>query len=277
MGHCRCESLDFDAMNHQYAHRCLSEYVARVEQAQRQPMLSKDRRATMKAVHASLDLVNYCLRDLVPDIEPISGSFLNDNVWALPRVRRAIELLNRWQQIASQDDAVPALPLDMLDWVVSSVAIPLWKAGKFRQAVSDAATSLSHFAQQRLGRHDVSDTPLMTEAFSNDPPKPGKPRLRCPGGHSLVTVKDQQNGARQIATGAFLAIRNPAHHLTGDWNPVTAFHYLAILSQVAHYFRHWDVDRYVSPPPDLNVVMAQYQKSLAQQQKPVTVPGKTSA
>ena len=160
------------------------------------------------------------------------------------------------------------LSLAALDPVISAAARPLWNAGHYRSAVSDAATSLSLFAQNRLGRHDVSDTPLMTEAFSSDPPREGRPRLRCPGDHRLTTVRDQQNGARQIATGAFLAIRNPSHHMTGDWNPVTAFHYLTVLSQVAHYFRHWELASYIAPAPDLSAAMAQYQKAPHQPAKP---------
>ena len=67
----------------------------------------------------------------------------------------------------------------MLDRVIADAALPLWEVGKYRQAVNDAATSLNQFAQQQLGRRDISDRKLMTEAFSDDPPQPGKPRLRC--------------------------------------------------------------------------------------------------
>jgi hypothetical protein len=90
----------------------------------------------------------------------------------------------------------------------------------------------------------------MNEAFSDSPPTATRPRLRCPGDHKRMSIKDQQSGARQIAAGAFLGIRDPAHHMTGDWNPVTAFHHLVILSQVAHYFPNWAVVRYTAPPMD---------------------------
>jgi len=64
----------------------------------------------------------------------------------------------------------------------------------------------------------------MNEAFSEEAAQPGKPRLRCPGNRELMEIRDQRNGARQLAVGAFLSIRKPAHHMTGDWNPITAFH-----------------------------------------------------
>jgi hypothetical protein len=82
-----------------------------------------------------------------------------------------------------------------------------------------------------------------------------------------------QQGALAMAQGCFQAIRNPAHHLTGDWNPVTATEHLTVLSVVARWVRHWDVVRYAPPPPDFNEVMAQYQRSVA---KPLTLPGKAS-
>ncbi len=56
-----------------------------------------------------------------------------------------------------------------------------------------------------------------------------------------------------------------AHHMSGDWNPVDAFHRLAALSQVAHYLRHWTVDRYVEPLPDdktLSIAMEQMAKTV---------------
>jgi hypothetical protein len=66
--------------------------------------------------------------------------------------------------------------------------------------------------------------------------------------------RSQQEGARAFAIGTFQAIRNPAHHLTGDWNPVTAFHHLTALSQIAHWFREWNIERYIPPPPDFGAI-----------------------
>ncbi len=58
----------------------------------------------------------------------------------------------------------------MLDTVVAEVAIPLWEAEKYRQAVNFAATSVSSFAQNQLGRHDISDKDPMGQAFSDKEP-----------------------------------------------------------------------------------------------------------
>jgi hypothetical protein len=242
-------------MNRQIAYRVLDEYRALVEQAQKQPWPSKDRRASVKALNGNAPMVSFYLRELLPDIAPVTGTFLNDHANALPRVRRALALLKAWHEMApsddDEDDAVPPLlPFEAMDWLVSHPAELLWEAGKYRQAVNDAATRLNAFTQDRLGRHDVSDSHLMAQAFSDKDPEPGQPRLRCPGDPASMTVRSMQRGAMFMSMGVFQAIRNPAAHMTGDWNPVTAAEQLAVLSIVARWVRHWDVVTYIPPLPD---------------------------
>ncbi len=89
----------------------------------------------------------------------------------------------------------------------------------------------------------------MGDAFSLNPPEPGKPRLRCPGGLASEAVRSQQVGALNYSKACFMAMRNPAHHQKGDWNPLTAFHFLVSLSQVATWVRHWHVERAPDPIP----------------------------
>jgi len=104
----------------------------------------------------------------------------------------------------------------------------------------------------------------------------------------------QQSGKRdrQVPAGGRSGIcqRNipgcpkPAHHLTGDWNPVTAFHHIVTLSQVAHWFRDSDVVLYATPPPDFstikidtsaNLALAQAIKAVAQTQAQLALPPPT--
>jgi hypothetical protein len=75
----------------------------------------------------------------------------------------------------------PVLPMSSPDPVVSEVALPLWLAGKYRQAVNDAAISLNISVQNRIGRYDISDKDLVAQAFSEKALEEGKSRLRCPG------------------------------------------------------------------------------------------------
>jgi hypothetical protein len=66
--------------------------------------------------------------------------------------------------------------------------------------------------------------------------------------------------------------------VTGDWNPVLAFHHLAALSQVAYWFRNWDIARHIPPLPDYSVgsstILAEYLKMQAQAQRPTTPPAR---
>lgn len=215
--------------------RLLADYRALIEKARQQPPLSGERSATMKLVNARLVRVNEILRTLGPDFSLISARSLAQHLAAAPRLARAQAIIDG-HQIMSDHQRLgggPALPLMVLDPMISHKITPLWDAEKYRQAVGDAATSVNHFTQNRLGRHDISDKDLMAQAFSDKPPEEGKPRLRCPGDHRSLAVRSMQQGALLMAQGCFQAIRNPAHHLTGDWNPVTAAEQLAALSLVA--------------------------------------------
>ena len=135
----------------------------------------------------------------------------------------------------------------LLDPLVHEAATKHWQFGHYRIAVGEAATNVDRYTQRRLERFDISGTALMEVAFSANPPQPGKPRLRCPGNQVSEAVKSQQVGALNYAKACFMTMRNPAHHQKGDWNPLTAFHHLASLSQVAWWVRNWDLVRYVAP------------------------------
>lgn len=66
--------------------------------------------------------------------------------------------------------------------------------------------------QQKLERHNSSDTTLRREAFSRDDPAPGRPRLRFPGDRSSETWRSRQNGGVKFGAGCFEGLRNPAAH-----------------------------------------------------------------
>lgn len=208
---------------------------------------AQDRSDAVAELNKQLPAVNNVLRDLTPDLSLIAARTFTKHLSAGPIVGKAMAILDAWERLDEARIAEsPALPLTMLDPVIANASLPLWNVGKYRQAVSDAATSLNAFAQQRLGRRDISDRKLMSEAFSDSAPKPGEARLRPYRlGRPIEGVSAQQEGARLFAMGVFQAIRNPAHHATGDWNPLTAFHHLVALSQVAHYIRDWKLSTYL--------------------------------
>jgi hypothetical protein len=263
---CPCCSVDSDAMDPKVVSRFLADYWTLVAQAQQHPVLSKERRDTMKALNTRLMRVNEILRTLAPDLALINARSLAQHAAAAPRVHRILEIFDGWLVMADHErlEGGPALPLAVLDPMVFASTAPLWAAGKYRQAVGDAATSVNHFTQNRLDRHDISDSDLMAQAFTDKPPEPGKPRLRCPGDQDSMTVQSMQRGAMFMSMGVFQAIRNPAVHMTGDWNPVTAAEHLTALSVVARWVRHWNVVIHIPPPPDykaLSIAIEQTTKS----------------
>src|SRR5260370_32111908 len=113
-------------MNRDVAHRYLSEYWALVDQARKLPTLSKERRATAKAVNEHLATVNHILRTLAPDLKLINANWIRDHVAAWPQLRRALALLAGWQEMVSHQwtGGGPALPLKLLDPVVFNAAEP---------------------------------------------------------------------------------------------------------------------------------------------------------
>ena len=127
---------------------------------------------------------------------------------------------DEWAKKLAPD--APALPADQFHPWVWQAAQTLWDSGHYRLAIQAAATAINAHTQAKLNRRDVADDSLMQEAFSTNPPQPGKSRLRCPGDPSDPTVQSRQRGALQFAVGCFFAIRNPATHEQGEWAEQTA-------------------------------------------------------
>jgi hypothetical protein len=135
-------------MNREEAFRHVTEYWELVRKGHRLPLLSGDRRAVMGAVNERLPTVNKILHGLGPDLRLIRASRASGHLDAWPRVERALRILSSWEAMTSMQESAgePVLPMSVLDPVISEVALPLWQAGKYRQAVNDAATNLSTFA-----------------------------------------------------------------------------------------------------------------------------------
>lgn len=250
-------------MNYQWAEGLLREYVQAVSDCGMLQVLTKERRSAVKALNQRLPQVNYILASLTPDHQLVSGTNLNWHKSNVLVIKRALTLLEGTRSMAGAAVQLggPVLPISLLDPVVFQAAIGHWIAEHYRNAVGDAAIAVNRFTQQRVGRTDISDRELMSHAFSEDDPKPQEKRLRCPGNPKSESVRSQQQGAKLFAMGCYAALRNPANHLSGDWNPVTAFQHLAAFSIVAGWVRIWRVDYYVAPMPELTAQLVQMQKT----------------
>jgi len=103
----------------------------------------------------------------------------------------------------------------MHPWVWSG-AKSLWQSGHLAEAVHAASVKVNAETQNRLGRRNTSEGDLFVQAFSDDPARPGAPRLRPHGDDDGKTSKSVRRGVRMFAEGCFAAIRNPIAHEQGD-------------------------------------------------------------
>ncbi|MEU7242847.1 TIGR02391 family protein [Streptomyces sparsogenes] len=97
----------------------------------------------------------------------------------------------------------------------SGRARPLWQSGHLREAVTAAAKKVNAETQNKVGRRDVSETKLFKSAFSQDAPKPGRPRLRIMASDGSDTFRSLHRGAMSFAEGCYAGIRNPSSHEDG--------------------------------------------------------------
>lgn len=187
--------------------------------------------------------VKEILRSLNPDLADFNLEGLGGETEARNAVQRGLGILaerDEWKANLAPDG--PVVPANQFHPWVWQAALTLWDSEHYRQAVHAAATAITAHTQTKLGRTDVADDALMQEAFSTNPPQPGKPRLRCPGDPSDQTVKSRQRGALQYAIGCYFAIRNPAAHETGEWDQQIALEHLAALSVLARWIDGWTLD-----------------------------------
>lgn len=119
--------------------------------------------------------------------------------------------------------------------LIWDAARALWLNQHRREAVAAAAEALIGQVKELTGRYDLPDTSLWQEAFSANPPSPGKPRLRWPGNPDDRLVKSMNDGLRQFAPGMQMTIRNGAVHSSGDMAEQEARERLGVLSLMARW------------------------------------------
>ena len=155
----------------------------------------------------------------------------------LDLARRALGKLATAEETAQYitGTSAPTMAADSLHPLIWDAASKLWQDEHHGPAVQRAATFHNAHVQDLTGRRDVSDSALMAEVFSANPPRDGKPRLRWPGDQEDLTVKTMRAGLLHFSQGCFMAIRNPATHSTSDASAQEALEQLAILSTLARW------------------------------------------
>lgn len=164
---------------------------------------------------------------------------LHEGAWYMQRdaTPGAITALERQKEIElNLGDGAPSLSASKLHPWVWSGARSLWQSGHYRSAVEDALKKVNAEIQNRVGRRDLSETKLFQESFSENPPQPGKPRLRRMPNDGSDTYKSLQRGAMALAEGIYAGIRNPLNHeAPADLSDQVALEYLAALSVLARW------------------------------------------
>ncbi|MEU3009864.1 TIGR02391 family protein [Nocardia asteroides] len=136
---------------------------------------------------------------------------------------------------------ITAASLHPLVWQAARVQ---WSTGHRHEAVVAAAKAINSNLQTKLGRRDVSEYPLIMEAFTSKEPAPGKPRLRFGSVLDDQTQKSLQEGVMHFGSGCFRAIRNPLSHRPNDefeLTEQTALERLAALSLLARFIDEADL------------------------------------
>ncbi|WP_236067244.1 TIGR02391 family protein [Streptomyces brasiliscabiei] len=137
----------------------------------------------------------------------------------------------------------PVIGAESLHSWVWQPAAPLWAAEAHQDAVLAAARVVNRRLQLKLGRHDIGETDLCMQCFDTKPPAEGKPRLRFKGDRDTPTWKARQEGAKYLAAGAFLGIRNlAAHEEEVTWTQPEALEYLATFSVIARWIEECTVE-----------------------------------
>ena len=160
----------------------------------------------------------------------------------LGQTRKAAQILlaqlKHWPETMALVDSVPRTVESGLHERVWQAARPQWELGHYNDAVLEAAKAVNLMLQQKTGRTDISDKALVTEVFSPDPPKPGRPRMRLDDLPDDQTRTSMNEGVASFARGCVQAIRNPLGHLPADEHPLSqqeAFEQLAALSLLARW------------------------------------------
>ncbi|MEU0651421.1 TIGR02391 family protein [Streptomyces albogriseolus] len=89
----------------------------------------------------------------------------------------------------------------------------------------------------------MGETDLCLQTFDLKEPVAGKPRLRFPGDRTIPTWRARQEGAKYLAAGVFLAIRNvAAHEDEVPWTEQEALEHIATLSVLACWIEECAVE-----------------------------------
>ncbi len=245
-------------MNIMWAINELNEFIARCDQHRK----AWDRAGDAALDNPAIDAMHDDVISRMPIIEQIA-----DRSWTrwrdhLPPIvsmvsmeydpmlqiaKQVLVMLKRKEELEQNlGESGPALSAATMHPNVWEASKALWRNDHFGEAVSAAAKSVNAALQAKVGRRDASDSKLVSESFSLDPPKSGVPRLRLMQNDGSDTYKSLHEGALAFGRGCFLGIRNVLAHEYGppaEPPEEVALHYLAAFSVLARWIDDAKVEK----------------------------------
>lgn len=197
-------------------------------------------RGKQAEIVASAQVIEQILDRVLPNWRMDVPDNRNERVnrWCqhIEAAQQAMSALQRHAEVQEKlGDNAPRLNAAHLHPWVWEGARSLWQSGHYREAVRAACAKINAETQNKLGRRDISETDLFNQAFSIDPPQPGKSRLRVMPNDDSPTFTSIHRGVRSFAEGCYAAIRNPISHTQGDLGEDEALEQIAALSVLARW------------------------------------------
>jgi hypothetical protein len=161
--------------------------------------------------------------------------------WSFDSIREASQQLAGLLSSLEEAEQIlgprgPKLSAASLHPWIWNAAVSLWGSGYRREAVQAGATALfdQHLPAKLGVPGSASAKDRVSQAFSTDPPSPGKPRLRLDDyPESSASWTSQHEGAKFFGMGCAQLIRNLATHSGVQPDEQSALEQLAALSGLA--------------------------------------------
>ena len=230
-----------DPLGHVWATNFLEEFIEEAESAKGlNPRKTREPIATAKQM---VPVVRQILLRLDPQLAEFRlGGWAGWDA-AIDAAHEGIGVMRANREVeARMGPSLPVAGPGQWHPTVLGASRSLMEGDHFHQAVSQAAEQVVQSVRSRTGRQDLAGgTDVWRQAFSGEPPAPGKPRLRWPGDPADRDVKTMNEGLRHLAEGLQLTVRNPSAHPKTEMNRQEALERLAALSLLANLVEHCDL------------------------------------
>ncbi len=136
-------------------------------------------------------------------------------------------------------------PVGRIHTAIWRNAVSSWQEARFGQAVKEAsAFVLGTMLPAKLNRFDLAGLDLVEEAFSLEPPKPGRPRLRLRAvAPDTEAWEMAHSGVGHLGMACTLIVRGLVTDDIDSFDEALAFELLIALSAFARWIDQAEVER----------------------------------